>query len=265
MTSECSKYEQQIPRSLVGDLTAEDQQALDLHLAACTGCRTEQERYAETLRVLESADDVPVPRHFFVYPEERAANPWQLFRQLMPRWQAAAAVFAALVVLLGVFSISGFTVRADRGAWTLSFGRANESPALDNAALKAEILQVAEERNREAALGWIQNLRSELAGSRTELTQQQQVQLIAAITTLESRLDSRIAATADDIRAVTQKSQTDLYQAVSLQRNQDLNALNARLDSLAENAASRARQTDAILEMLLQVAELRIRQTGEQK
>jgi hypothetical protein len=265
MTSECSKFEHHIPRALVGDLTAEDQQALDLHLAACTGCRAEQERYAETLRVLESAEDVPAPRHFFVYPEERTANPWQLFRQLMPRWQAASTVFAALVVLLGVFSISGFTVRADRAAWTLSFGRANESPALDVAALKAEILQVAEDRTREAALGWIQNLRSELAGSRSELTQQQQVQLVAALSTLESRLDSRIAATADDIRSSTQKSQADLYQAVSLQRSQDLNALNARMDNAAENAESRARQTDAILEMLLQVAELRIRQTGEQK
>ena len=265
MTSECSKYEQHIPRSFVGDLSPEDQQALDLHLAACTGCRTEQERYAETLRILESADDVPVPRHFFVYPEERVANPWQLFRQLMPRWQAAAVVFAALVVLLGVFSISGITVRADRGAWTLSFGRADNAPGPDVAALKAEILQIVEERNREAALGWIQNLRSEIAGSRNELTQQQQVQLVAALATLESRLDSRMAATADDIRSGTQKSQADLYQTVSLQRSQDLNALNARLDSVAENAESRARETDAILETLLQVAELRIRQTGEQK
>ena len=265
MTSECSKYEQHIPRSFVGDLSPEDQQALDLHLAACTGCRAEQERYAEILRILESADDVPVPRHFFVYPEERVANPWRLFRQLMPRWQAAAVVFAALVVLLGVFSISGITVQADRGTWTLSFGRADIARSLDVAALKAEILQLAEERNREATLGWIQNLRSELAGSRNELTQQQQVQLVAALSTLESRLDSRIAATADDIRSSTQKSQADLYQTVSLQRSQDLNALNTRMDNAAENAESRARQTDAILEMLLQVAEQRIRQTGEQK
>jgi len=265
MTSECSKYEQHIPRSFVGDLSPGEQQALDRHLAACTGCRAEQERYAETMRLLGTADDVPVPRHFFVYPQERSANPWQLFRQLTPRWQAAAAVFAALLVLLSVPAISGITVRADRGAWTLSFGPRADAPGIDVAALKAEILQAAEERNREAAISWIQNLRAEIAGSRNELTQQQQIQLMATLTTLESRLTSRIATAAEDVKASSQKSDADLYKAVSLQRSQDLHDLNARVDAVAESADSHARETDAILETLLQVAELRIRQIGEQK
>lgn len=265
MTSECSRYEQHIPRSFVGDLSPEEQQALDLHLAGCAGCRAEQERYAETVRILGTADDVPVPRHFFVYPQERSASPWQLFRQMTPRWQAAAAVFATLVVLLGVSAISGTTVRADRGAWTLSFGRGADAPALDVDALKAEILQAAEQRNRETALVWIQNLRTEIAGSRNELTQQQQVQLVAELSMLESRLSSRIAATADDIRTSTQKSDAELYQAVSLQRSQDMNAWNARVDAVTQSAEGHARETDAILETLLQVAELRIRQIGEQK
>jgi len=265
MTSECNRYEQHIPRSFVGDLSPQEQQALDLHLAGCTGCRAEQERYAETMRILRTADDVPVPRHFFIYPQERSAGPWQLFRQLTPRWQAAAAVFAALVVLLSVSAISGTTVRADRGAWTLSFGQGADAPALDVAALKAEILQAAEQRNRETALVWIQNLRSEIVGSRNELTQQQQVELVAALTMMESRLNNRITSTADEIRTGVQKSDAELYQAVSLQRSQDRNALNARVDAVAESAEGHARETDAILETLLQVAELRIRQIGEQK
>jgi hypothetical protein len=265
MTSECSKHQERIPRSFVGDLTAAEQQALDLHLAACSPCRGEHERYAETLHLLQSAGDEPVPRHFFVYPQERAANPWQLFLQMMPIWQATTLAIAALALLLGIATASGLQIRSNPGSWSISFGRSITSPAIDLAALKAEILRTAEEKNREAAIAWIQNLRSEIVLSRTDLTQQQQVQLVAAFNDLESRLNNRITATADDLRAGTQKSNFDLYQAVSLQRQQDLNSVNVRLDKIVEDNEIKARQTDAILETLLQIANLNIKQTGDQK
>jgi hypothetical protein len=265
MTSECSEHQERIPRSFVGDLTAAEQQALDLHLAACSPCRGEHERYAETLHLLQSAGDEPVPRHFFVYPQERAANPWQLFLQMMPIWQAATAAAAALVLLLGIATASGLQIRSNPGSWSISFGGSITSPAIDLAALKAEILRTAEEKNREADLAWVQDLRSQIAQSCADLTQQQQAQLVAALTTLQSRLNSRIALAADDIRAGTQKSVVDVYQAVSLQRQEDLNGLNARLDKIVEDNEIKARQTDAILETLLQIANLNIKQTGDQK
>jgi hypothetical protein len=249
----------------MGDLTAEEQQALDLHLRACPSCQGERDQYEETLRLLQSTDDEPVPRHFFVYPEERKVNPWQLFRQLMPRWQAAAVCVAALVVLIGAVSIIGVQVRADQGGWTVSVGRPGSAPAADTAALKAEILRTTDERNQEVIREWVRALRVEMSRSRTELTEQQQDLLAASLTSLESRLNNRMALTADEIKTGSQKAIGDMYQAVSLQQDENVNAINARLDKAAASNELKFNQTDAILETLLQVAELRIRQTGEQK
>lgn len=265
MISECNEWQQQIPRSLLGDLTAEEQRALDVHVAACPSCEQERERYTETLRLLQSADDELLPRHFFVHPQERSARPWQLFRQMMPIWQATTVAIAALVLLLGIATASGLQIRSDPGSWSISFGRSIPSPAIDLAALKADILRTAEEKNREADLAWVQDLRSQIAQSCANLTQQQQAQLVAALTALQSRLNSHITLTADDIRAGTQKSVVDLYQAVSMQRQEDLNGLNTRLDGAVARSEIRANRTDAILDALLQVLNLSPKQIGDEK
>jgi hypothetical protein len=265
MTSQCSENLKQIPRSFVGDLTSEEQQDLDRHLAACSPCRDEHARYGETLQMLQCVGDEPVPRHFFVYPNERVANPWQLFRQLMPRWQAAAAAVAGLFLILGVTTLYGIQVRSDNGTWIVSFGRVSAKADIDVAALKADILKAADERNREAALGWIQDLRSEINNSRMDLTQQQQVQLVGALTGLESRINNRISATADELKAGAQKNSLDMYQAVSLQRDQDMGRINTRFDTVVENFDAKARQTDTILDTLLQIANLNLKQPGDQK
>jgi len=265
MTSECKAVQQLIQRSFVGDLSPEEQRGLDCHLATCQLCRREHEQYAETLCLLQSAGDEPVPRHFFVYPKERTANPWQLFRQMMPRWQIVTACVATLFVVLNMAAIAGLQVRGDRGAWAVSFGRSAAGANIDVNALKADILRAAEEKNRDLLLTNIQILRSEIAGTRADLTQQQQIQLLSALERVETRVNNRINLTAEDLKAGSQRSALDLYQAVSLQREQDVNATNARLDKVVENFESKARQTDAILETLLQIANLNLKQPGDQK
>ena len=265
MTSECSEHQKHIPRSLVGDLTVEEQQALDLHLAACPPCKGEYGRYAETLRLLQSTGDEPVPRHFFVYPQERGANPWKLFRQLMPSWQVAMACVTGLFVFFAIAAIAGLQIRSDQAGWAVSFGRGSATAAIDAIALKADILKTAEDRNREAALGWIKDMRSEIANSRTELTQQQQIQLVAALTGLESRLTNRMALTTDEIRTGTKESIATVYRAVSLQHQEDMQTISARVDRVAADGEVSARRTDAILDMLLQFPNLSLKPTGEQK
>jgi hypothetical protein len=265
MISECSEWQKQIPRSLLGDLTADEQSSLDLHVSSCPSCRQEREHYAQTLRMLQSVTDEPVPRHFLVYPQEPSAKPWQLFQKMMPIWQAATVAVAALVLLVGTAAASRLQVRSDRGSWSISFGQSAAGPAIDLAALKADILRSAAEENRQANLAWVQDLRSEIARSRADLTQQQQAQLVTALTTLQSRLNSRITLAADDIRAGTQRSMIDMYQAVSLQRQEDLNGLNARLDSAVERSEARANRTDAVLSALLEALSLSPQQIGDQK
>ncbi len=265
MVSECSEYRQRVPRSLSGDLTNQEQLDLDQHLASCPACSSEHARYAELFGLLQSVTDEPAPRHFFVYPKERAAKPWQLFAQMKPLWQAVTAGCAGLILLLGVASASRLQVKSAQGGWTISFGSNGLPAGQDLVALKSDIVQAVAEKNREADLAWVRDLRAEMAASRTDLTQQQQALLVAALSSMESRLANRIAVTTNDVAANTRKSIMDLYQTVSLQRQEDLGTINARVDNLAEASSAKARQTDAVLETLLQFANTSLRQPGEQK
>jgi hypothetical protein len=265
MTSECSINQQRIPPSLAGDLSAEEQQSLDTHLLACPSCHAELKRYAETLDLLQSASDEPVPHHFFVYPQERASSPWQPFRKMTPRWQIATACFAGVLVLLVAANLSRLQIRQDQDKWSLSFGSGGAMSPSDMAALKAEILRAADVRDREIVFGYMQDLRAEIAGTRADLSQQQQVQLVSALDRLESRFNVRLNATSEELKAANQSTAMNLYQTVSQQREQDIGAVNARLDKTAENFDVKTRQTDEILETLLQIANLNLKQPGDQK
>jgi anti-sigma factor RsiW len=265
MTSECEINQPRIPRSFVGDLSTEDQRALEAHLACCTLCREESVHYAETIGMLHSTVDEPIPHHFFIYPKEKSAHPWELFRQMMPRWQFAISCAAGLLLFIAVATFSGIEVRGDGKSWAVSFGRGYPAATLDSSALKAEILKVADERNRELAAAYFGALRSELAATRSDLTQQQQVRMISALNALETSFNQRMEANGEDLRAGSRKSSVDLFQAISLQREQDMNAVNARIDKVIDDSEVKARQTDTILETLLQVANLNLKQPGEQK
>ena len=70
MKSDCAKYQANIPRSLLGDLTEEELQALKTHLETCAHCRSERENYLQTLDLMKSVRDEAIPRHFFVNPED---------------------------------------------------------------------------------------------------------------------------------------------------------------------------------------------------
>lgn len=264
MSAGCSQHQQYIQRSLVDDLTPKEQLALNQHLAGCPSCRAEHDRYADTLRQLQSYGEEPLPRHFFVYPEEVETKPWQLFRRLTPLWQTATASLAALLLMVGAAAAFHVQFRSDHGAWTLSIGRASAGLS-DPVSFKADILKTVEQKNQEAAVAWIQGLRDELARTHADVTQEQKTELVAALSSLETRLDSRIALTADETRTATQKSLVDLYQMLSQQREHDLNVIDSRFSLDADSREVRTRQTDVILDTLLQVANLNLKQEGEQK
>ncbi len=255
MKSECSEYQKRIAGSLLGDLTAEEGQALKAHLLTCAHCRSEQEGYASLLRMMQSVEDDPVPRHFLIHAEERVSNPWQLFQQMKPRWQAIALAFSGLLILIGIFALSRLQIRSDSNGWEVSFGHSD----VDIIALKRDILKTAENSNREARDAWLQEVRAEIALSRADLTRQQQAQLAAGLAHLESSFIERLILTEGRMRDETQKQAVALYRTVAQQRAQDLDAINLRFDGMETYNAIETRQTDAILNTLLQVAELRLR------
>jgi hypothetical protein len=242
MKPECSEYQQNIARSLVGDLTAEETRSLEDHLAACPHCRAEQDSYIRTLDLMKSAGNEPVPHHFFIYPDERNLNPWALFRLMRPHWQA---IFAAVAGLFVLASIAG----------VMSFARSE----IDVALLKRDFLKAAEQKNREARTNWLQEVRAEIARSRAELTQQQRTELTAALIRTDSRLTARLADAENRMRDDTKLLAANLYRTVAQERARDLGFINLRFDSIQARNAMEMQQTDSILDTLLQATELRLR------
>lgn len=267
MSDSCEAYRRLIPREALADLSAEQQRDLARHLQECPACRLEKEQYQNTVACLGSLEDQPVPRHFFVYPQERRLNPWQLFRHMSLAWQATAAVSLVACLVLLTSAAGRLQVRVSGGVLYAGFGSlppATPAPAppLDTVALEARIQRAVEERTQADDRRWAETLRAEMNRSLTDLTQQQRTVLEVALANLESRMGSQVATAVQAVKDDTSLSQQRLYQVVSLERERDLNQLSQRMNQLAVDGERKNSQTDAILETLLQVAELRLTNTG---
>ncbi len=226
----------------MGDLSEEEKRSLDDHLAKCPYCQSEQESYIRTLRFMKEVDDEPLPRHFLVYPEEKNLNPWALFRLMKPRWQAITAAVAGLFLFASIGGVMSFT-RSE----------------IDVTALKADILKAAELKNQEARIGWLQEVKAEIARSNADLTEQQRTDLTAALNRMDSRMTGRLAAAEDRVRDDTKQLAVNLYRTVAQDRARDLSLINLRFDRIETRNAIETQQTDAILDTLLQATELRLK------
>jgi hypothetical protein len=242
MKPECSEYQAKIGRFLLGDLTQEEREALKAHLTACPQCQSEQASYTRTLNLVQSVNNEPVPRHFFIQPEEQALNLWELFHMLKPRWQTITVLFAGLFLLAGVGGVVGFT-----------------RSSVDVTALKRNFLEAAEEQNRRTEENFLLKVRAEIARSRTDLTLQQKAELTAALDRMDSRMTGRLKLAEVRVRDDAQKMAVDVYRTVSQQRAQDLNFINIRFDGIEASSTLETRQNNAILNTLLQVAELKLK------
>ncbi len=255
MKSECSEHQTKIAAYSLGDITNDDKQALEAHLATCSSCRSELEGYRHTISQLAAVEDESVPHHFFVYPEERVPAHWQLFHRIPLGWRAAFAAAAVFLLCVGLAGLTRLQVRADSSGWAISFGK----PDIDATALKKEILAEAEKRNHEANVAWTAELRSEISRSWNSLSKEQQAQFTAALAQMDSKLTGKIRSSEGQAGDNARMLVSDLYRVVAQQRAQDLETINLRLDSTDANNAIKARQTNEILGTLLQVADLKYR------
>jgi hypothetical protein len=255
MTRECNGYQKQIPQLLLGDLDKEAQQELQRHLEECSRCRAEHKSYSQTVDLLKSFEDDPVPHHFFVYPDERKFNFWKLFRHMRPRWQAVTAAAFAMMFLLGIAAISRLHTQFGQSGWVVDFGGSQ----IDVAALKNDILREIDEKNKEARTVWLDEVREEIASSISSLTQDQQAELEAALSRLDAKISRKIQLAEDNATTDAENLAVDIYWAISKQRAQDLSVINLRFDSIEASDIIKTRQTNAILGTLLQEASLRIR------
>lgn len=265
MTASCRDYKAFIPRAILGDLSQEEQQALDQHLAECSPCNREHRMYGETIRQLTAVQDVSVPRHFFVYPEESPGTPWHAFLRMSRAWQAATATILLVLGISALLAISRLQIRSEEGALVIGFGTlpargpvAPQAPQVDTSALESRILKIVAERSRQDNLEFLRTLRTEMTRSSKAIGREQRALLEQAINNVELRMGQLVSATAAGLEKKTDRSVQEIYRKVSLERARDLASIDNRMNLLAINGEVKNTQTDAILATLLQVAELKM-------
>ena len=168
MQTTCEEMRDWIPRALMSDLTPAEERSLNAHLADCVTCAGEQRIYIDTLSQVRSVSDVPVPKHFFVYPDERRSFFVGFLRGFTPGWKLASSLVVGTLVILAVLVAARFQFRAEQGIYSFSFGRPlpvvtpAEDPAARIEALRAELtglLQAMSRTERTARAELMQRLR----------------------------------------------------------------------------------------------------------
>jgi hypothetical protein len=265
MTMKCEDHQRRILAASLHELSLEERQVLEAHLAACSSCAEEQRLTLDTLQQLGPERDVAVPRHFFVTGKKISSTPWALFQQMSLSWKAASALALLAMGALAVMTVSGFEVQRQAGGFTLSIGKLSEpktSPpqtALSVDQLKTEILHALEAKSREERMAWIHSMQDEVALSNRKLSQKQRKSLEAALAGLEARVDDRMAARELSMQASWKQSLGDLYKTIQVQRKQDLMLTRNGIERLAAQGEVRSNETEAILATLLQAAEYRMK------
>lgn len=256
MKFSCEETRHWVPRALMNDLAPQQEQALNAHLAECPVCASEQRLYLDTLIQVRAVSDLPVPRHFFIYPNERRSSIVEFLRGLAPGWKVASSVAILAVVLLVATRLQ---FRVDQGVYTFSFGRPlpaavpERNSAAEIESLRAEITGLLAAQSKAERAEWMNALRQQIKESRRSGARKQH-QWNAALASLEARLNDRIEDSAVTLTAGVEQSASDVFRALQRQRQQDLALTRTRMDRLAARGELKDQETDEILSTLLQVA-----------
>ena len=264
MTKVCDHFRLQLAKALLDDLVAEERQALQDHLAECPACSLDQELYATTVRQLRSTADVPVPRHFFVYPETSQLTPWRLFQQLSFAWRAmVVAVTLWLAVAAGIL-VSNTHFKSENGSYSLSFGEpllprpARTITEKDTEVLKHELLAAMEEKLHCERREFTRLVQTELKQSTTLISRQQRELLRVALESMETRFNSQLTTAGKTLEARNDQALLSLIGAWQAQREHDLARINVSFEHIQAQGQLKERQTDNILNTLIQVAQLKL-------
>jgi hypothetical protein len=236
MTAQCDTFRERIAQALVEELPAAEAEALRVHVAQCAACAEEERLYVTTLSALRPSDE-EVPRHFFVYPQERSSTFRDVFALLSIGRKAALAACAAAVVLAVVVA-----------------GRAPRTASPDTARLPAQVdARLAADRRETVAV-----VRAELEQFRSASGARDRAAFERALASLETRMNERLVGAASEMQTTTGRALTAMYQNLEEGRRRDLGVLDDRVSRVAAQGEIKGNQTDAILQTLLEFAELRL-------
>ena len=261
MKTTCEEVRDWVPRALMSDLAPGDERSLNAHLVECAACADEQQLYIDTLSQVRSVSDVPVPKHFFVYPAERRLFLMRFLPGVTPAWKLASSLAIGTMVIVAVLVAARFQFRAEQGVYSFSFGRPlpvstpAEDPAARIGALRAELTGLLQAMSRAERVEWMNALQREMKES-NRFNSRQQKQWNAALATLETRLNNRMEDNALALTADMQRSTNNVFRALQRQRQQDLALTRTRLEHLATQGELKDQETEQILLALLQAARL---------
>jgi hypothetical protein len=249
MTAQCDTFRERIAQALVEELPAAEAEALRVHVAQCAACAEEERLYVTTLSALRPSDE-EVPRHFFVYPQERSSTFRDVFALLSIGRKAALAACAAAVVLA--------VVVAGRAPRTASPDTARLPAQVDTAALRAELLRIVDARLAADRRETVAVVRAELEQFRSASGARDRAAFERALASLETRMNERLVGAASEMQTTTGRALTAMYQNLEEGRRRDLGVLDDRVSRVAAQGEIKGNQTDAILQTLLEFAELRL-------
>ncbi len=260
MNTTCSEFKTWIPAALLGELEESGVRELEAHLRDCAPCREEQALFVRTFHQVRSIGDVEVPRHFFIYPSETRPSLRQLMQILPMSWKVAAAASMLALGTLAILATADFRVRSEGGVLVVGFGPLPPiqpaTPPVDVAAIKEELFRRLTAESTKENLALLAQLREEIENSKKALSDSQKALLRRTLSELENRIDGKIIQTAASVQDRTGETLAAYHRTLQLEREQDLLAINGRLNRIAASGYEKNRQTDEILETLLQVAEL---------
>jgi len=252
MDSKCVSYQEKIAALALNDLSDADRRELEAHLDICPQCRMEKERFAKTIQLLASAEDEPAPRHFFISPNAQPVFPRRLFSDMPFRLRAAyAGVFVPALLLIGA-ALSQFHISGDSKGWSMGFGRGN----FDTAVIREEFLQAAAEDSQKNQRQLLEEIRSEIARLRTDEDRKTR-ELEDILVKLDSKIDGRVERSEEQIRQDTQIMIAVLYQELTRQWNQDMEAVKYRMNVAEIRDYLNTQKTEEILGAMLQIANMK--------
>jgi len=264
MKFNCDNFQQQIPQALLNDLSVQEKAQWESHLAECPVCRRECEQYTKTLAQLNTALDVPVPKHFFVTPPAPESH-WSVWNRLSLSWKSAVLAAAALVLTLTGLISAKTRLEVNQAGFILTFGQniqgvenASFARQTDIQKLKHELTALLDQKSSSERLELIRIIKMELTQGNHSLSPTQQKWVLTSLGKVENRLNQQILTTGTLLQARNEQAVTRLTESFSRQREKDLTLIDASFRSLAQRDALKNEQTDAILDTLIQVAELKM-------
>jgi hypothetical protein len=265
MKPNCELFQQWIPQALLSDLGLEEKRLLESHLSTCAACRQEKERYLSFLPLLNKDADLPVPKHFFINPAATGESPWTAFTRLSFVWRAGLVAAAAFLITLGGLMAAKTRIEVGKhgialalGQSTLPQGEAAYVRQADLQNMRRELTSLLQQKSQSERLEFVKLLKEELTKTNHSLSSSQQQWVLASLKQVENRLDEKILSAGTIIQTQNEQALASLSNSFSRQREKDMNLIETGVQALARRDSLKNEQTDAILDTLIQVAELKM-------